>query len=861
MKALTYGSVCSGIEAASVAWEPLGFQPDWFAEIEPFPCAVLAERWPSIANMGDMTLLADRIRAREIPAPDILVGGTPCQAYSIAGLREGRKDPRGALTFSYLDLANAIDDVRREDNKPPVVAVWENVPGVLSDKDNAFGQFLAGLAGEDAEFEPGPRPERGKSSRYWRWNEKTNKHVAVWPQRGCIYGPQRKVAWRVLDAQYYGVAQRRKRVFIVASARDGFDPAQILFEFEGVRRDIAPSRGTEKAVAALTARGVGTCGADDNQAQAGHIQPVVGAIAAHSFTGGAGGRPEGAAAGHFIPVSVTGDVCHALKAEGHDGSEDGTGRRTPVIATYRMRAFGEYADDDTASTIKARDNKDATDLAVIAIHGTQDPDVKVGLAHTLGCNNGQENACIAFSYKDHGADAAVDMAPTLRAGNSNFSHANGGQPPAIAYAFKAGQGAKAGGIGFAEEQSPTLTSTASGTNLAPALMQSSAVRRLTPRECERLQGFPDDHTLIPYGRSIRPGKMDRDYAKYLMRGGKLTFEECSRLAADGPRYKAIGNSMAVPVMRWIGKRIKAALCLASIETGNSAPAAALLPYLERKPKTDEELARPFLKWPGGKFEVFRTIEHHLPSSGRLIEPFAGAGSIFLNAGYSANVVADLNSDLINTYQALKEQAPTLITLTRRFFDDYSTKEGYLTVKEKFNRMHYTRIERAAAFIYINKHCFHGLVRYNLKGEFNVGWGNPTKAYFPLSEIEHLLSVADRCEFHCSSFEETIAIAGAGDVIFCDPPYEPLPGANGFTRYAGETFGFDKQEQLVECLKSAVSRGARAIITNSGAPKIRELYTDNGFTIHQLNSRRSISCKSKGRERVNDVIAELKPYNS
>lgn len=734
MKALTYGSVCSGIEAASVAWEPLGFQPNWFAEIELFPCAVLAERWPTVANMGDMTLLADRIRAQEIPAPDILVGGTPCQAYSIAGLREGRKDPRGALTFSYLDLANAIDDVRREDNKPPAVAVWENVPGVLSDKDNAFGQFLAGLAGEDAEFEPGPRPERGKSSRYWRWNEKTNKHVAVWPQRGCIYGPQRKVAWRVLDAQYYAVAQRRKRVFIVASSRDELDPAQILFEFEGVRRDIAPSRSTEKAVAALTARGVGTFGADDNQAQPGHIQPV---------------------------------------------------------GAFRNTAFGEYADDETASTVKARDYKDATDLAVMAIHGTQDPDVNSGFSHKLGTTHGLENAF------------------------------------------------------FAQESDST----------------SIKVRRLTPRECERLQGFPDDHTLIPYGRSIRPEKMDRDYAKYLMRGGKLTFEECCRLAADGPRYKAIGNSMAVPVMRWIGKRMKAALCVASIETGNSAPAAALLPNLERKPKTDEELARPFLKWPGGKFEVFRTIEQYLPSSGRLIEPFAGAGSIFLNAGYPANVVADLNSDLISTFQALKKHAHTLITLTRRFFDDYHTKESYLSVKEKFNRMHYTGIERAAAFIYINKHCFHGLVRYNLKGEFNVGWGNPSKAYFPLSEIEHFLSVADRCEFRCSSFEETIALAGAGDVIFCDPPYEPLPGANGFTKYAGETFGFDKQEQLVECLKSAVSRGARAIITNSGAPKIRELYTDNGFTIHQLNSRRSISCKSKGRERVNDVIAELKPYNS
>lgn len=169
------------------------------------------------------------------------------------------------------------------------------------------------------------------------------------------------------------------------------------------------------------------------------------------------------------------------------------------------------------------------------MHGTQDPDTNCELAHTLGRNNGQENACIAFSYKDNGADATSDLSPTIRAGNHDKSHANSGQPPAIAYAFKAGQGAKAGGIGYAEEQSPTLTSASSGTNLAPAVMHGVAVRRLTPIECERLQGFPDNHTLIGWR-----GK-DAD--------------ECP----DGPRYKAIGNSMAVPVMRWIGERIASAL--------------------------------------------------------------------------------------------------------------------------------------------------------------------------------------------------------------------------------------------------------------------------------------------------------------
>ncbi|HDR2528497.1 TPA: phage N-6-adenine-methyltransferase [Enterobacter ludwigii] len=449
---MKYGSVCSGIEAASKAWEPLGWKPAWLSEIEPFPSAVLAHHWPEVTNLGDMTKIADAVRAGDVEAPDVLVGGTPCQAFSIAGLREGLSDDRGQLTLSYVELANAIDEKRRERGEPESIIVWENVPGVLSSKDNAFGCFLAGLAGESSELQPAG----GK-----------------WTHAGCVSGPERVIAWRVLDAQFFGVAQRRRRVFVVASARKGFDPAAVLFELDSVRRNSAPRRETQKAVAALTARGVGTCGADDNQAQAGHLI---------AFGGGN-------TAGHI-------DVATACTAHG-----------------IRL-------DFDTET---------------FAVHGTQDPDTNCELAHTLGRNNGQENACIAFSYKDNGADATSDLSPTIRAGNHDKSHANSGQPPAIAYAFKAGQGAKAGGIGYAEEQSPTLTSASSGTNLAPAVMHGVDVRRLTPIECERLQGFPDNHTLI--------GWRGKDAA------------ECP----DGPRYKAIGNSMAVPVMRWIGERIAAAL--------------------------------------------------------------------------------------------------------------------------------------------------------------------------------------------------------------------------------------------------------------------------------------------------------------
>ncbi|MBK4364275.1 phage N-6-adenine-methyltransferase [Enterobacter hormaechei] len=448
---MKYGSVCSGIEAASKAWEPLGWKPAWFSEIEPFPSAVLAHHWPEVTNLGDMTKIADAVRAGEVEAPDVLVGGTPCQAFSIAGLREGLSDDRGQLTLSYVELANAIDAKRRERGEPEAIIVWENVPGVLSSKDNAFGCFLAGLAGESSELQPAG----GK-----------------WTHAGCVSGPERVIAWRVLDAQFFGVAQRRRRVFVVASARKGFDPAEVLFELDSVRRDSAPRRETQKAVAALTARGVGTCGADDNQAQAGHLI---------AFGGGN-------TAGHI-------DVATACTAHG-----------------IRL-------DFDTET---------------FAVHGTQDPDTNCELAHTLGRNNGQENACIAFSYKDNGADATSDLSPTIRAGNHDKSHANSGQPPAICIQHASiGRHDAAGpqGKGYQEDVAFTQDSRSS----ADVVQYGMQVRRLTPIECERLQGFPDNHTLIGW------------------RGKDAV--ECP----DGPRYKAIGNSMAVPVMRWIGERIAAVL--------------------------------------------------------------------------------------------------------------------------------------------------------------------------------------------------------------------------------------------------------------------------------------------------------------
>lgn len=727
---MKYGSVCSGIEAASKAWEPLGWKPAWFSEIEPFPSAVLTHHWPEVTNLGDMTKIADAVRAGDVEAPDVLVGGTPCQAFSIAGLREGLSDDRGQLTLSYVELANAIDAKRRERGEPEAIIVWENVPGVLSSKDNAFGCFLAGLAGESSELQP----SGGK-----------------WTHAGCVSGPERVIAWRVLDAQFFGVAQRRRRVFVVASARKGFDPAAVLFELDSVRRYSAPRRETQKAVAALTARGVGTCGTDDNQAQAGHLI---------AFGGG----------------NTTGHIDVATACTAH----------------------GIRLDFDTET---------------FAVHGTQDPDTNCELAHTLGRNNGQENACIAFSYKDNGADATSDLSPTIRAGNHDKSHANSGQPPAIAYAFKAGQGAKAGGIGYAEEQSPTLTSASSGTNLAPAVMHGVAVRRLTPIECERLQGFPDNHTLIGWR-----GK-DAD--------------QCP----DGPRYKAIGNGMAVPVMRWIGERI-----------------AAALPIEEPAPRSWQ---RPFLKWAGGKYSLLPELDRLIPEGKRLVEPFVGGGSVFLNSDkHESFLLADVNADLINLYQMLEVDHIRVCSLAKILFERANSEEAYKELRDEFNNQRMGAPERAAAFLFLNRHCFNGLIRYNRDGFFNVGWGKYEAPYFPEIEIKAFKLKSHKCVFLNAGYRRTLALAGEGDVVYCDPPYEPLPGTAGFTNYAAGGFSWADQMSLAESCVAAHQRGAKVLISNSTAPRVLELYQQHGFTLHHVDARRAISSKGSTRETAKDIVATL-----
>ena len=629
---MIYGSVCSGIEAASVAWEPLGWRASFVSEIEPFPRAVLAARYPHIPLHGDFTT----IEAGQYDAIDLLVGGTPCQSFSVAGLRGGLADDRGNLALEYLRLADRLR---------PKWLVWENVPGVLSSNGGRdFGAILGGMV------------ELG-------------------------YG----IAYRVLDAQFFGVPQRRRRVFVVGHLGDWRRAAAVLFERHSLQGHPPPRRETGEGVApTISARHTGGGGlGTDFDCDGGLIAGTVSTKWSKGTGGPAGDECQNLAA-------------HSLPAEGFDASEDGTGRGVPLIA-FDCKASGRngFGVGDTSPTLRSMGRADShqsagghvavafaiqeravsedgtgrgTPLVPVGIikgaaigrephNGPQHGEVLTdGTCYTLQTN---ERHAIAFSSKDHGADAG-DISPTLRAGAHSKSHANAGVPPAVVLAQSV---EPMYGISHADaaktypDQVLRALRDAVGTEAysewclgiiaafrAPEILQSamhgrrfrrssdnwngmgndalpqpedgsagsvftlweagcdgraprgwkpserlaqelvahlselprqrtsaarfllglwraseglwlvqqalsalqtawrpscdetepahvrSLVRRLTPREAERLQGFPDDWTLVTYR---------------------------NKPAADGPRYKALGNSMAVPVMRWIGERIAA----------------------------------------------------------------------------------------------------------------------------------------------------------------------------------------------------------------------------------------------------------------------------------------------------------------
>ena len=379
----TFATLCSGIGAPEVAAHALGMTPVFCSEIEPFPCAVLARHWPDTPNYGDMT------KWRDWPHHDLdlLIAGTPCQAFSVAGARKGLDDARGNLTLEFARYADAIR---------PRFILWENVPGVLSDKSNAFGCLLGGLVGADASLLP-----RG----------------GRWTNAGFVSGPRRQIAWRILDAQYFGVAQRRRRVWLLAGdverGAGDWACARALFpERGGVRGDTEARGEAREEVAGASGGGIAVYenhGQDSRVKECGDIGPTV--SAKHGTGGG------------NMPI---------------------------VCASVHENQRAELTLNETAGSLKCSGGKPGQGIPVAMVH-----------------------------WQQGGGEVENEVSGALRA---NAEHS---------YQF--------------------------------ARIRHT-VRRLTPRECERLQGFQDDHTAVQYR---------------------------NKPACDGPRYKALGNSMAVPCVQFI----------------------------------------------------------------------------------------------------------------------------------------------------------------------------------------------------------------------------------------------------------------------------------------------------------------------
>jgi DNA (cytosine-5)-methyltransferase 1 len=454
-----YGSVCSGIEAATTAWHPLGWTPAFFSEIEAFPSALLASKHPAVPNHGDMT----KFRGWPDHTIDLLVGGTPCQSFSVAGIRKGLADPRGNLALVFLALAERF--------KPKWI-VWENVPGVLSSGGGRdFGSFLGGLV------------ELG-------------------------YG----FAYRVLDAQFvrveshpWAVPQRRRRVFVVGYLGDWRRAAAVLFEPESLQGHPPPRREAGQGLTRGFETGPHGGGFTDiaptmdarakdapirNQLGVGVITST-GSVP-HCLNAGAMGR---------IDYETETMVAHALRREGHDASEDGTGRGTPIAFPACLSGTQCVGAENLSPAIGAL-NPIAIAIQERAI--CENPD-----AGPDGVGVRDDGA--AYTLEARQVPQAVAAPMTLAIRGRGDTHNLEYRQDGTANAVLTPNGGRAG-IGVGDSA------------------HGWAVRRLTPLECERLQGFPDNYTAITY------------------RG---------KPAADGPRYKALGNSMAVNCMRWIGERIAA----------------------------------------------------------------------------------------------------------------------------------------------------------------------------------------------------------------------------------------------------------------------------------------------------------------
>lgn len=459
---MNYASVCSGIEAPSVAWEALGWTPAWFSEIESFPCAVLRHHYPNVPNLGDMTKIHETETFKQ-SAIDLLIGGTPCQSFSLAGLRKGLDDPRGNLMLTFLALI---------DRKRPRWIIWENVPGVLSSwSDTENSSSVDGVG-----FKNG------------RTIEQTNDFdTFLSGLRELGYG----VSWRICDAQYWGVAQRRRRVFVVGYLGDWRPPAAVLFERKNLQGHPAPSRKTGQDIA-----GTLTSSADRSR--------------------GAGIDPA-----HI--VASTGDVSHCLNAGGM-GRQD---FESETLVAYTPAGFGQY--QEGVGTLRSSGG-----------------DIGLGSETIISECYGVDEECNAtdnfFGPLLRGPQGGTRQAVAYRTAGDGGIYEEGNRTATLTTGTDRSANVVAIPYDLQQVTSPANSqSNRKDGDPAPTLGRDNAgnigivnnwrVRRLTPTECARLQGFQDNYLNIPYNGKPVP--------------------------ADGPIYKAYGNSIAVPVLRWIGQRISA----------------------------------------------------------------------------------------------------------------------------------------------------------------------------------------------------------------------------------------------------------------------------------------------------------------
>lgn len=265
------------------------------------------------------------------------------------------------------------------------------------------------------------------------------------------------------------------------------------------------------------------------------------------------------------------------------------------------------------------------------------------------------------------------------------------------------------------------------------------------------------------------------------------------------------------------------------------------------------MSRSVIKWAGSKARIMDTLREHLPAGDRLVEPFAGSCAVMLNTDYPAYLVADINPDLINLYQVICEDTGDFLATARLLFSTANTAEDYYHLRQSFNRDKSNRTQSAAIFLYLNRHGYNGLFRYNKQGAFNVPYGKYKSPYFPEQEIRFFAEKAKRATFLCCDFEETLELVRAGDVVYCDPPYHPASDTANFTQYYKE--GFDKHDQhrLVYRLGSVAKSGVPVVVSNSRIAASVGLYAE--FEIHHVEAPRAISGNGDRRP-AGEIIATM-----